>query len=287
MNKNLIVGFIILFAGGLIFLFFPLRSYSSGQWPWWFEGWVGTVVLSIGFTVVVVGLFYKSEAEKMKQETPLARKLKILIAVISAIIIALLISLLAVVPLAFGNRYISPSFELHYYVGMYVGERMDIVYINGSVVRVGVISFAISVTNSYFRPVYVHYNGFETVLLIYNRGVDEPSDVVGNKDFLVWGAFSSEDLPGWYPILTFEENIGTQTAYDYYVARKDLSNFTMEIPVAGVGGSFIGDPSFGDPWYGQNISGKPIPPGTYYIYCIAFGQVSKPFNLTVVSVLWE
>lgn len=212
------------------------------------------------------------------------RKFKILITVISATMMALLISLLVIVPLAFGNRFISPSHKLHYYVG----DRIEVVYINGSVVRVGMIAFMVSVTNSYFRPVYVHYNGFETVLLIYNRTVDEPADVVGNKDFLVWGAFSSERLQPGYPVFPFDKNIGTQTAYEYYVARKDLSNFTMEIPVAGVGGYFIGNPSItGRTWYGQNISGKPIPPDTYYIYCLAFGQVSKPTNLTVISVLWD
>ena len=209
----------------------------------------------------------------------MARKLKILIALISAIIIAVLISLLAVVPLEFGNRYISPSLELIYYVR---GESMEVVYINGSVVRVGNIGFTASLTNSYFRPVYVHYNGFEVVLLIYNRSVTEPADIVGNKDFLVWGFFWSEDLPGWYPILTFDK----KTAYEYYVGRKDLSNFTMEIPVAGLSYP-IGSPGYSSSWYGQNLSGKPIPPGTYYIYCIAFGRVSKPFNLTVVSVLWD
>ncbi len=217
----------------------------------------------------------------------MARKLKILIALISAIIIAVLISLLVVVPLMFGNRYISPSLKLSYYVGPYAGECMEVVYINGSVVLVGKIGFTASVTNSYFRPVYVHYNGFEIALLIYNRGVTEPADVVGNKDFLVWGAFWSEHLTSWYPVLTFEENIGTQTAYDYYVAHKDLSNFTREIPIIGIT-NFYFDPSYTRLWYGQNcFSGKPIPPDTYYIYCIAFGQVSKPTNFTVISVLWD
>lgn len=94
-------------------------------------------------------------------------------------------------------------------------------------------------------------------------------------------------LPGWYPILTFEENIGTQTAYDYYVAHKGLSNFTREIPVMGIT-NFYFNPSYTRLWYGQNcFSDKPTPPDTYYIYCIAFGQVSKPFNLTVISVLWD
>jgi len=211
------------------------------------------------------------------------RKWKIPIIIVSAVIVTILISSLAVLPLAFGGRFISPSFELDYYVG----DRMEVVYINGSVVRVRMISFMVSVTNSYFRPVWVHYNGFEIVLLIYNRTVTEPADVVRNKDFLVWGAFWSEPFQ-W--IRTFDMNIiGAPTAYEYYVARKDLSNYTMEIPVAGLGGYYIGDPSIGGQgWYGQNyISGGPVPPDTYYIYCIAFGQVSKPSNLTVISVLWE
>jgi hypothetical protein len=32
--------------------------------------------------------------------------------------------------------------------------------------------------------------------------------------------------------------------------------------------------------------GCPVSPETYYIYCIAYRKVAKPFNLTVASILW-
>jgi len=34
------------------------------------------------------------------------------------------------------------------------------------------------------------------------------------------------------------------------------------------------------------LHGCPVSPGIYYIYCIAYGKVTKPFNLTVASILW-
>ena len=34
------------------------------------------------------------------------------------------------------------------------------------------------------------------------------------------------------------------------------------------------------------LHGCPVSPETYYIYCIAYGKVAKPFNLTVDSILW-
>lgn len=68
MNKTLIAaGFIILFAGGLLYTLLP---YTSFPCAWWSESPIGTAVMFAGFILMVVGLFYKPEAEKMKQETP-------------------------------------------------------------------------------------------------------------------------------------------------------------------------------------------------------------------------
>lgn len=198
-------------------------------------------------------------------------------------IVGVLGSLLVIVPLAFGDRLVSSSFELHYPSG----NKMDVVYVNGSVAHISMVSFMVSGVNSYFLPVYVHYNGFEVILLIYNRTVAEPADVAKNKEFLMWGAFWSKHSQ-MSPVLSFGENVNAHTAYEYYVARRDLSNYTKQIPVSGFGGFFIGDPSIdGKGWYGQNsFSNKPVPPGIYYIYCIAFGQITKPLNLTITSILW-
>jgi len=85
MNRAFIViGFIILVAGGLLYTLLPYTATvhtkmqtdnydieattsttTTGNNP------IGTVVMFIGFTVVVVGLFYKPEvakAQEMKQE---------------------------------------------------------------------------------------------------------------------------------------------------------------------------------------------------------------------------
>jgi hypothetical protein len=211
-------------------------------------------------------------------------RLDILIIAVSLVVVLLFSLLVVVIPLTFGDQFVSPSFE----VLKFAGNRMDVVSVNGSVVHISMASFMVSAVNNYFLPVYVHYNGFEVVILIYNRSIAEPADVVANKDFLVGGVFLSDHLPGWYPISTFDDNIGASTAYEYYIARKDLSNYTREIPVAGAGGFLIGDPSVdGAGWYGQNsFSDKPVSPGTYYIHCTAFGQAARPLNLTVISVLW-
>ena len=87
MNKMFIVaGFIVLFVGGLLYTLVPhtttvqyktqTNEYTSeytsvttttGNSP------LGAVVMFIGFTIVVVGLFYKPEevkAPEMKQENP-------------------------------------------------------------------------------------------------------------------------------------------------------------------------------------------------------------------------
>ena len=78
MNKKLIiVGFIVLFVGGLTYTYLPytkvvetemvegvalgtytLTTTTTGNNP------LGAVVMFIGFTIVVVGLFYKPEEEK-------------------------------------------------------------------------------------------------------------------------------------------------------------------------------------------------------------------------------
>ena len=80
MNKKLIiVGFIVLFLGGLTYTYLPytqtqvietemvegtaldytLITTTTGNNP------LGAVVMFIGFTIVVVGLFYKPEEKKI------------------------------------------------------------------------------------------------------------------------------------------------------------------------------------------------------------------------------
>jgi flagellin-like protein len=88
MNRRLIIaGFIVLIIGGLLYTLVPYTSTShyemqtdgtantkyttstttTGNSP------LGTVVMFIGFTIVVVGLFYKpqkAEPPKIEQENP-------------------------------------------------------------------------------------------------------------------------------------------------------------------------------------------------------------------------
>ena len=76
MNKTVIVaGFIILFVGGLLYTLLPYTTTMHTSYETDTDGHdmrytttttghnpIGTVMMFIGFTVVVVGLFYKPEA---------------------------------------------------------------------------------------------------------------------------------------------------------------------------------------------------------------------------------
>jgi hypothetical protein len=225
------------------------------------------------------------------------RKWKIPILIAALTIIASLILLLVwvyyIVPSAYGDQFVSFSFELDYIAGP-GNPAMEVSYINGSVVPVIWIGLWVNVTNSYVVPVEVRYNGFEFVWLIYNQTVTDPEDVIGNKDFLVWGTFrAAYGIGGWgwgiYSFDDWSELLGNTTGYEYYIARKDLSNYTETFPV-GTYRDYAIYELFGFPfavWYGQNLHGQPVSPGTYYNYFIAYGKVSQLINLTVTSVLWS
>jgi len=202
----------------------------------------------------------------------------------SVIAIVSLISLYIIVPRNLGNAFISVSFKLSY--GRYVGGggTMEVIYVNGSIVGVDWIGLRVKVTNRYFTTVRVKYNGFDYVYLIYNHTVTDPSDVEANKDFLVWGGYFGFYLPS-PEMQSFEFRRGT--GYEYYVARRNLSNYTYTIDTDGTGGSIFDYPELGPIWYAQDLHGYPASPQTYYIYCVAFGKTAGPTNLTVTSVLWE
>lgn len=229
--------------------------------------------------------------------TEVIRKRKIPIAVASIVIAGTLLTLLVFVPLVFGGQFVSfqPKFL---YAGLPWPQQQTMEVVspkNGSVIPVSYVELAVKVTNSYFVPVQVKYNGFRFVWLIYNRIVDDPKDVVGNKDFLVWAAFHAtygvvrKSIWGLYGFDCFRPELGNMTGYEYYVARKDLSNYTETIPV-GTYRELVFYYYFGFPisyWYGQDLQGLPVSPGTYHMYCIAYGKVAEPFNLTVTSILWS
>ena len=120
----------------------------------------------------------------------------------------------------------------------------------------------------------------------------DPGDVVDNKDFLVWGAFDTPYLKSIWGLYGFDwwgTPLGNMTGYEYYVARKDLSNYTKTTPVGTYRQLvFYYDPWFPKAiWYGQDLHGLPVSPRTYHMYCIAYGKVAGPLNLTVTSILWS
>ena len=216
------------------------------------------------------------------------RKWRILFFIIAIALVVSSVSLLVVVPKVFGEGFVSLSHELEYVVSPDLPAGME-VKSNGSVVRVREISLWANVANRYIVPVEVGYNGFDFVWFVYNQTVTDPKDVLGNLDYLVWGAFRAAydiDSYSWYGFSMggdlWKQKIGAQTGYEYYAIHKDRSNFTMTIPV-GTKQHHLAPPHA---WYGQNLHGQPVSPGTYYIYCIAYGKVSKPINLTVTSILW-
>jgi len=231
------------------------------------------------------------------------KRWKIPVIIISVIIAVSLISLLVVVPLVFGEEFVSFSSELEYFLEAHPSlEISEVVYPDGRVVPVtwpvSWIGLTVNVTNSYVVPVEVSYNGFEFVWLIYNQTVADPTDVVGNKDYLVWGAFRTAyglhgyDTYGFYVGPTFWTNkTGYESAYDYYAAHKDLSNYTKTISPGTHRHYLVFHLNTESYWSGQNYKtydGKyqPVPPGTYHIYVIAYGKVNDPINITVTSVLW-
>ncbi len=209
------------------------------------------------------------------------RKCKIPILVSVVLIVAMLVSLLVIVPLAFSDGFVSVSFKPYFYSGP-GHPTLEIVYFNGSIVPVTEMGIQINVTNSYFVPVQIRYNGFAYVMLIYNHTVTDPTDVVKNKDHLIWGAFDAYS-PSWKTASALSD----PESYNYYVSRKGLLNYTKAISVGTLKCTKFLYSGVGLPhWIGQDLHGCPVSPGTYYIYCIAYGKVAKLFNLTVTSILW-
>jgi hypothetical protein len=159
----------------------------------------------------------------------------------------------------------------------------------GKAIDVRLISIEINVTNSYFLPVYINYNGFDVVWLIYNKTVTEPSDVVSNRNCLVWGAYY---YLVYVPISDPKSGVHdfTGDGFEYYSDKRELSNFQIEIPNGS--NSRMGQLLFMPPssapgaWSGQyclNVTSF-VSPGTYFMYCIIFGILCNPQNVTITSI---
>lgn len=193
------------------------------------------------------------------------------------VIVLMLVTLFAIIPYAYGLNFTSFSYQLEYVLGP-GRTTMEIVYENGSVGPVAWIGLKVSLANSYFVPVRITYNGFDYVMLIYNRTVDNPADITVNKNSLVWGVYYGSQL--YPPSGSFY--FGGDFAS--YVARRGLSNYSVTIPV----GTFPYQPvlyDFVTPVFNaQNLNGNLISPGVYHVYCMVFGQLLAPMNLTVTWV---
>jgi len=149
-----------------------------------------------------------------------AGRRKVVIALVVLALSVSLITVLLIIPVVFGESFVSHSFELYYAVGPGHPD-WKVVYVNGSTIGIVCLGIKVKGTNNYFLPVHIKYNGFAHVMLVYNRSVENPADVELNRDFLIWGGFLGVS---WYAG-EFDDDL----AYAYYVSRKDLTNYTTII----------------------------------------------------------
>ena len=212
---------------------------------------------------------------------------KIIILIVCALLTVLLIPILyylVYVPYAFGKQYVSVSFRPAGYSHAEGSGNVEVVY-NGDLAKINGVGIYINVTNRYFLPVHVKYNGFDVVWLIYTQTVSDPSDVVNNSDALVYGSF-------YHLVFTsYHGHTGkfASGGFDYYASRGELSNFTKTIEAGAYMQDYLLFVSPTDPcwhWEYWFNSSSPVPIGTYYMYCIIFGIACGPQNFTITSVPW-
>jgi len=229
----------------------------------------------------------KAERERrMKKKTVLGRKWKIAIVASLASVIAAALIIGYIVPSVFGANFVSVSFDLWgrwpdlpkwdtqlVKVNLIGGKvdwmRVYTVWPNGTLLEHNSpMDVWFSYNNSYFVPVQLRYNGFDYVMFVYNRTVDDPTDVMANKDYLVWGAFYFNGEPS-----SFEGS-----SFYFYVSRRNLSNYTVTIEP---GTCDRLDPfhwGIDNPgeWRYMDLNGNLVPSGTYYFYAVFYGIVAKP-----------
>lgn len=215
---------------------------------------------------------------------------KILIVIACASLITVLAPVLYYyfyVPNVLGKQYVSVSFRPAGFSHAVGSGNVEVVY-NGRIVKINGVGIEINVTNSYFAPVHIKYNGFDVVWLIYNQTVSDPSDVVNNRNFLVWGAFYHLVLTAYHGYRGVDRF--TEDSFEYYASQRELSNFTKTIKT----GSYLSNyplfmwPGTQPTWtweYWFNVTSY-VPTGTYYMYCVIFGIASDPHNFTITSVPW-
>jgi hypothetical protein len=187
------------------------------------------------------------------------------------------------VPHVLGEQYLSVSWSPIFY-GSPGRPNLHLVY-EGMSINVTRLLIEINVTNSYFQPIYISYNGFDVVWLIYNQTVSDPSDVISNKNHLVWGAY-------FYRILftmSGDNQDFTGNGFQFYSDHREVMDIQVSIPSGGLQphnyAIFAGDLESGW-WAGQYCfnTDLPVPLGTYFMYCIIFGVLCPAQNVTVISV---
>lgn len=189
------------------------------------------------------------------------------------------------VPHVYGRRFVAVSFAPQFYTGPGT-PHLHLNY-QGAALDVMLISIELNITNSYFQPVYINYDGFDVVWLVYNRTVSDPADVVSNRHSLVWGAY---DYLGHTSIPDPARGVYdfSEDGFEFYAANRELSNFQIDIPTGNLIHSSLFMPPGSVPgsWSGQywfNTTSL-VPPGTYFMYCLIYGIPCNPQNVTITSI---
>ncbi|MGA2769020.1 MAG: hypothetical protein ABSF24_12000 [Candidatus Bathyarchaeia archaeon] len=191
------------------------------------------------------------------------------------------------VPQALGRQYMSVSFWPEFIGDIKSSPTPLHLNYEGNAMNVTYVSIEINVTNSYFQPVYINFSGFDVVWLIYKRTVTDPSDVLSNRDSLVWGA---------YYYLVYEAISNPRRGIhdfagddlEFYSANRNNTNFQTDIP-SGSRSQYYGyalfDDHMGGEWYGQYYSNPEslVSPGTYFMYCIIYDFSCTLQNITITS----
>ena len=185
-------------------------------------------------------------------------------------------------PHVLGEQYLSVSYSPLTITGP--GRPNLHLVLDDTSINVTRLSLNINVTNSYFQPIYISYNGFDVVWLIYNQTVSNPSDVITNKNYLFWGAYYYETL------FTMSGDIEplVEKGFQFYVSHRGDS-VQVSIPSGGLQSHpyhiFLSDLEPGW-WAGEYCFNytSPVPLGIYVMYCIIFGVSCEPQSLKVTSV---
>ena len=172
-----------------------------------------------------------------------------------------------VVPNAIGNSFTSSSLKLVYLSTTAPVNAPTFKVLNENTAEnVTGVTFSIIVSNSYFLPVVVSYQGHELVVFIYNSTVDRAGDAIfANK--LVWRTTASADLAD-------EDNVR-------FPNSEELVLHAVSIPPSGMQFDLADEETA---WNGTDTRVHSIVgPGDYYVYALALGRLSPPVLVRIIS----